>query len=229
MQYTNHIPMKLTARIFKKNRKRSSLEGFVLPFTMLMSVLILFITTGALTLLSKQLYFSKLYKQSQAAYYAADDAITCITTVDDTYLAADGLGIFPSSTAVNPTTYMNDTLTYVNAKRTAANLPLISSLTDIKCAQASVFDPSPTGGNFKVSSTNFVYHYNHPFTGVPLTEDGKTSTSNMRMDLGSGKYRCAKVTVNKTVSYRQIIVQGYAECDNPNGSIERAVVNVTTN
>ncbi len=222
--------MRSYALLFVKNKNNKSPRGFVLPFTMLMSVLILFITAGALTLLSKQLYFSKIYKQSQAAYYAADDAITCITTVDDTYLAADGLGIFPSSIVVNPTTYMNDTLTYVNAKRALAGLSTpISSLTDIKCAQAAVFDPSPSGGNFKVSSTNFVYHYTDPNTGLPATEDGKTSTSNMRMDLGGGKYRCAKVTVNKTASYRQIIVQGYAECDNPNGSIERAVVNVTTN
>lgn len=213
----------------KKYSKQKSLPGFVLPFTMLMSILILFITTGALTLLTKQLYFSKIYKQSQAAYYAADDAITCITTIDDTYLAADGLGIFPSNIAANPSTSMSDTLNYVNVKRNLAALPTINALTDIKCAQSSVFDPSPSGAGFAVSSIPFTYHYIDPNTLLPATETGRTSTTNMRMDLGNGKYRCAKVTVNKTASYRQIIVQGYAECDNPNGSIERAVVNVTTN
>jgi hypothetical protein len=56
----------------------------------------------------------------------------------------------------------------------------------------------------------------------------------MRMDLGLAPgtttghlYRCAKVTVNKTPSFRQIISQGYAQCDNPNGTVERAVVNTT--
>ena len=219
----------IQVKSFYRHNSKKSPRGFVLPFTMLMSVLILFITAGALTLLTKQLYFSKIYKQSQAAYYAADDAITCITTIDDTYLAADGLGIFPSKIGVDPTTYMASTLSYVNAKRQAVGLATINSLTNIQCAQAFVFDPSPTGSAFNVSSIDYVYHYINPNTGSAATENGKTSTTNLRMDLGNGKSRCAKVTVNKTASYRQIIVQGYAECDNPNGSIERAVVNVTTN
>jgi len=49
------------------------------------------------------------------------------------------------------------------------------------------------------------------------------------MNLGDNTERCAKVTVNKTPNYRQIISQGYASCPGTRGStpIERAVVSET--
>lgn len=204
-----------------------SVRGFILPFTMLMSTLILIVSGTALTLLTKQLYFSKMYRQSQTAYYAADDAMTCAIDVDDSYSDAEGLGIFPYSTTTPPGQYINDVLAYVNARRS----PPAITLDQIRCAQSDVF--MGTSG-FVVSPTNFVHHF-----ASGRVEDGKTSTYMMRMDLGpdpadlnpadgiSHLYRCAKITVNKTMSYRQIISQGYAQCDNPNGSIERAVVNTT--
>ena len=195
-------------------------KGFILPFTMLISAIVLFITTGAMTLLSKQLYFSKLYKQSQVAYYAADDAVTCAIDIDDTYQGSDGKGIFPNSTSTDPSTYMEGVLAYVNVNRQLANLPTIDSLNDITCAQSKLFDPSAS--DFSVSSTT----YEH-VTQTYGTEEGKTSSYSMKMDLGDGTYRCAKVTVNKTPTFRQIIAQGYAQCDNPNGTVERAVVNTT--
>lgn len=194
-------------------------RGFILPFTMLITAIVLFIATGSMTLLSKQLYFSKIYKQSQTAYYAADDAVLCAIAVDDTYLAADGLGIFPSSTTTDALLYIDDVLTYVNERREASELPAIT-LNDIECAQSAIFDPAVS--NFEVSPTNYQY-----VSETSGTEEGKTVMYNMRMDLGGGLARCARVTINKTQSFRQIIAQGYAQCDNPSSGVERAVVNTT--
>lgn len=194
-------------------------QGFILPFTMMIATIVLFITAGSMTLLSKQLYFSKTYKQSQVAYYAADDAVACAIAIDDTYLAADALGIFPSSAIIDPNTYINDVLTYVNAQRVVDSLPTVD-LDEITCAQSVIFDTSVSG--FAVSPTN--YSYVSPTSGI---EEGKTSSYNMRMDLGGGDARCAKVTINKTQSFRQIIAQGYAKCDSQVNGVERAVVNTT--
>jgi hypothetical protein len=209
-------------------------QGFVLPFTMLISVLVLFITTGVLALLSKQQYFSKVYKQSQTAYYAADDAISCATTIDDTYVSYDGLGIFPSSSST-PMTYISDVLAYVSARR-----GVTIGLADVTCGQSPVFTLSATAPyfdpNFTVLPTDYQYHFISPVSGLPEVEYGQTSTYNMHMDLGLDPsdltgvrhlYRCAKVTVNKTASFRQIIAQGYSTCDGTANAVERAVVNTT--
>ncbi len=205
---------------FPKNTYRST-RGFILPFTMLISTLVLFITAGSMALLSKQLYFSKIYKQSQTAYYAADDAVACTLAIDDTYLASDGLGIFVSSTtyATGDSGYLGDVITYVNLQRSIDGLPAIT-LNSISCGQSAIFDQALTG--YAVSATD--YQYNSPTNGIEL---GKTTTFNMRMNLGNNTYRCAKVTVNKTESFRQIIAQGYSHCDNISSAIERAVVNTT--
>lgn len=219
--------------IFKKHQQileSNYTRGFVLPFTMLISVLVLFITTGALALLSKQQYFSTLYKKTQAAYYAADDAISCATLIDDTYVAADGLGIFPSS--VGTPTYVDDVLSYVSSKPGA----LLITKADIKCGQSLIF---VAGGSplfdpeFTRASVPYEYHFINPVTSLADVELGQTSTYNMQMDLGLDPsdltnirhlYRCAKVTVNKTTSFRQIIAQGYSTCGGSK-SVERAVVN----
>lgn len=216
--------------------KSHLLKGFILPFTMLISVLVLFISTSALALLSKQQYFSKIYKQTQAAYYAADDAITCATSIDDTYVSADGLGIFPSS-ETDAETYIDSVLTYINERRD----PLLPVLTkdSVTCGQSQIF---ATGGtpvfnpDFEISETPYIYYFTNPQTLLPDTEAGVTSSYNMRMDLGLDPadidqirhlYRCAKVTINKTPSFRQIIAQGYSSCDGTENAVERAVVNTT--
>jgi hypothetical protein len=205
-------------------------KGFILPFTMLMTTLILLVSGSALTLLSKQLYFSKMYKLSQTAYYAADDAISCAIAVDDTYTGPDGYGIFPYSTTTVDLTYINTTLASVNATRLSEGRPAVPSVLDITCAQSPVFDGNPLTSNFQS-----VGAFNHVFTNGQV-EDGKIVSYMMHMDLGldpadsngiSHLYRCAKVTVKKTPSFRQIIAQGYAQCNNPNDSVERAVVNTT--
>ncbi len=208
--------------------KKMSSSGFILPFTMLISVLVLLVMGSIMTLLSKQLYFSRIYKQSQSAYYAADDAIACAIEIDDTYVGSDGLGIFPSDPDDDPLEYIDNVLVYVNLKRTDALQTAIGSLNDIKCAQSSIFDPTVALSNFEVSSTDYVY------SSPSGPEEGKTSTYTMRMPLGDGSYRCARVTVNKTQSFRQIIAQGYAKtvdgsssCTLQTGSVERAVVNTT--
>lgn len=204
---------------FKLDISRIKTRGFILPFTMLITVIVLFITTSSMSLLSKQLYFSKIYKQSQTAYYAADDAISCAIVVDDTYLSGDGLGIFPSSTTTEPMTYIDDVITYTNARRISNGLPTIT-LNEIECAQSAIFDASIS--NFAVASTT--YRYVSQTNGV---EEGRTSTYRMRMDLGGGLTRCARVTINKTQSFRQIIAQGYAQCDSQVNGVERAVINTT--
>ncbi len=198
-------------------------KGFILPFTMFIAVIVLFITVGAMTLLSKQLYFSRLYKQSQAAYYAADDAVTCATTIDDTYLASDGLGIFSGSSTYNTSNsghdYSQDVLDTYNTQHGTSIA--FTGNNAIKCAQSLIFDPSSATSNFRIVGT---YTYYPPDVSIG-PEIGLTSSYNMQMDLGDGTFRCAKVTINKTQSFRQIISQGYAECGNPNGAVERAVVN----
>ena len=205
---------------------RKSIPGFILPFTMLISVLVLLVTSTSLTLLSKQFYFSKIYRQSQTAFYAADDAIACALILDDTYVGGDGLGIFPSDSVIDPDTYISGVLNDVNTKRLDAD-PTATPVTttNIKCGQAAIFDRPSSG--FGVSSAPYEYHYTNPNTQLPAIELGRTSTTTMRMDLGGGAFRCAKLTINKTASFRQIIAQGYAKCDDPNGSVERAVVNTT--
>lgn len=200
--------------------------GFVLPFTMLISALILFIVSGAMTRLSKQFYFSKIQKQSNIAYYAADDAVACIISVDDAFVGADGLGIFPSSATLDlvndANTYINDIFTYVNNQRTSNGQASIPSINDIRCASVSVFDPSLSGPRFTISPTP--YQYNTTVNGLPVTESGVTVSTKLKMDIGGGNFRCALVTVHKTLSFRQVISQGYADCDNTINSIERAVV-----
>ena len=204
-------------------------RGFILPFTMLITTLVLFIMTGAMTLLSKQNYFSRVYKQGQIAYYAADDAAACAVAIDDTYIGDDGLGIFPSSDipdtdGTDSFAYMNTVLTQLK-NRDPAFAP-IGSLTDIRCAQAVVFDVAGFS-KFTVDADNYVYNFINASTLLPDTEEGKSISYFMKMDLGAEVYRCAKITVNKTQSFRQIIAQGYAGCDGSAASIERAVVNET--
>lgn len=209
---------------------------------MLISVLVLFITTGALALLSKQQYFSKIYKQTQTAYYAADDAVTCAISIDDAYVSSDGLGVFPSSstTPSDPDTYITNVLAYVTTKRQAID-PLAPALTkaNVTCGQSQIFAAGGTPSfdpNYSITNYNFKYTFTNPVNGQLDKEDGVTSSYNMRMDLGLDPadlaltrhlYRCAKVTISKTASYRQIIAQGYSSCDGTGNSIERAVVNTT--
>lgn len=219
--------MKKYKNYFKKIVTRVS-PGFVLPYTLFICSIMILITTSVSSTLIKQLFFSKLARQSQAAYYAADNAILCTAMIDETYTDIDGIGIFPynaaSSNFGNPRLDMEDVLEYVNDHRVAGGYSeLASSLDDISCAQSDIFDTSPLTSEFTVSPTIF----SRLLPDMVTIEEGRTSTFDMRMSLGDGTSFCAKVTVNKTATYRQIIAQGYALCDRPEGSVERAVINTT--
>lgn len=233
----------------KKKTGKIVVKGFILPFTMLIATLVLFVTTGALALLTKQQYFSKVYKQTQAAYYAADDAVSCALTIDDTYVSNDGLGIFPSSSTTPagsdlpqiPYNYIDSVISYINVKRNAEVPPLTPDLTKegITCGQSQIFAEGGTPNfdpEFTITNYNYAYHFTNPVTLLPDIEYGVTSSFNMQMDLGLDPedltgvrhlYRCAKVTISKTASFRQVIAQGYSSCEGTGNAVERAVVNTT--
>ncbi len=219
-------------KYFYKRIISQSKYGFVLPYTLFICSIMILITTSVSTMLIKQLYFSKLSRQSQAAYYAADNAVLCAAMIDETYVGLDGIGIFPYDAGSGnydfPRIDMEEKLSETNGNRGVNGYsPLATTLdgvTDgIRCGQALIFAPAPAYSDFKVSTTTF----EHTLLDGVTIEQGRTSSFNMKMDLGDGTSRCAKVTVNKTASYRQIIAQGYALCDRPDGSVERAVVNTT--
>jgi hypothetical protein len=208
---------KLIQKIKKSIRNKT--RGFVLPFALIVCLIILTISSGITIILVKQLYFSKLSRQSEQAYYAADDGMLCTTMIDDQYTEnSTGLGIFPYNPLVAPSTSFQATLTDVNAERTSQGLPTIV-LTDIRCAASAIFD-APVSA-FATS----------PFTRTlssSVVDSGYSSSFNMKMDLGDGTFRCARVTVNKTSTYRQIISRGYAVCNDRSAHpIERAVINIT--
>jgi hypothetical protein len=163
---------------FKKVHIRNiRCKGFVLPFTMLIATLVLFITTGALAILSKQQYFSRIYKQTQAAYYAADDAVACATSLDDTYVGQDGIGIFPVASTTDKDEYINGVLQYVSTKR---DLAVTLTQADVKCGQSPIFVPGGTPSfnpGFSIVDDSFVYHFTNPVTGLPDREYGVTSSS----------------------------------------------------
>lgn len=187
-------------------------RGFVLPLTLIVSVIILTIATGISVILAKELYFSKLSRLSQIAYYAADNGVMCATMIDDQYIDPEtGVGIFPFNNATDDTNEMEAILDKVDQDRQIRGMSQVGSINNIKCATASIFNPAVSG--FSVSS--FTYN----------AEVGRTSTFSMRMNLGDGTYRCATVVVNKTPSYRQIISRGFASCGTVfSYPIERAVV-----
>ncbi|MBP6948619.1 MAG: hypothetical protein KBC41_03240 [Candidatus Pacebacteria bacterium] len=211
IQYTAH-----------RNKYR---QGFVLPFTLLIAGIMLLISVSISTILIKQIYFSNLGRDSQTAYYAADNALTCVLAIEDTYTYGIS-GIFPYDTTILTTeahlANMQDKLNSINSLRALSQTPLksLAELVDeIRCAQSDIFN---TAGDsqFTVADEDFILKSE---TGVDL-EVGQTSSFNMKMRLSDGTYRCARVTVNKTATYKQIISQGFSRCDRPEGSVERAIV-----
>lgn len=187
-------------------------RGFVLPLTLIICVIILTIATSISIILSKELYFSRLSRLSQIAYYAADNGLMCATVIDDQYYDQEtGLGIFQYNNLVTSQMVLDK----INLQRVAGGLTSLS-LNDIKCAASSIFDASVS--NYAVTPFSRIDSAGNPDTG-------QTSTFNMRMDLGGGEYRCATVLVNKTPTYRQIISRGFASCGSVYAyPIERAIV-----
>lgn len=206
MKFFNFLKIKFRFQI-------NSTRGFVMPFTLLICTIILAVATSVSTVLSKELYFSKLSRQSQVAYYAADEGLMCATSIDDAYIDPDtGLGIFQSDPS-GPT-----------ASGVLNKIDVSLNILDIKCATSGIFDPDPTTNKF---STDTIGYSHNSISGV-----SSTFTLRMELDAAGTKMRCAKITVNKTPKYRQIISQGYAECSDTTGvasSVERAVVSETEN
>jgi hypothetical protein len=211
---------------FNTTKKRFlNTKGFVLPFTLFICAIMLLISTSVSSILQKQIYFSQIARESQAAYYAADDAVACVLSIEEIYTDSNGSGIFP----YNPTDDLSTvqaTIDYTNLGRSSQVpplFPLAATINDIKCSQSTMFNTLALGNNFTL--TSFSRQVEDP-TNPPamMTENGKTSTFSMKMALDDGTYRCAKVTVEKTPSYRKIIAQGYSRCDRLNGAVERAVI-----
>jgi hypothetical protein len=198
-------------------------RGFILPLTLLICTILLIISSGITTILAKQVYFSKLSRQSQLAYLSADNGSMCAVLIDDKYYdPVTGSGIFPWDRSQQPLTYMNGVIDSVNLTRQSRNDTNIF-LTDITCATSQIFSSDPNTSAFTTTDWD---HTN----SLGVHEDGYSSKFNMKMDLGDGSYRCAEVTVNKTQHYRQIISRGFANCNfNASIIIERAVINTTEN
>lgn len=220
----DHNHMKQFLKKYKNNIVFG--KGFVLPFTLLICAIMLLISVGISSVLIKQITFSNIQRDSQAAYYAADNALACAISVDETY-TYNGKGLFPSdSTSVDPTGDMTIQLLDIKNLRAAIEpplMPLADKLIDIRCAQSAIFEVSSVTSDFTTGKP-FSRTYPDPMGGPDITELGVATTFKMKMKIDDGTYRCAKVTVNKTATYKQIIAQGYSQCDRPRGSIERAVV-----
>lgn len=194
-------------------------RGFIIPLALLICVIILAIATSISTILSKEVYFSRLSRQSQVAYYAADNGMMCATMVDDSYVdPATGSGIFPYDPLLSPDAHMQNTLAAVNIQRGFKGYPSLT-LNSIKCATSDIFNQAVTG--FSVGAYSRI-------NSSGVTENGKSSLFAMRMDLGDGTVRCATIIVNKTANYRQIISRGFSSCGGSGlQTIERAVVSTS--
>lgn len=204
---------------FSKKLSTIRSRGFVLPLTLVVCVIILTISAGITIILTKELYFSKLSRLSHLAYYAADNGLMCATMIDDTYIdSTTGLGIFEYGPAPTSQTVLDS----INSVRTGQGLSTID-LNSIKCATSDIFNAAITG----FAITDFSRTDSGGFIDV-----GKTTTFNMRMNLGETEERCATIIINKTPTYRQIISRGFASCSTVYSyPIERAIVSTseTTN
>ena len=193
--------------LFKfKNRK-----GFIIPFAVIITTITLSISLGISMILIKEVFFSRLSRDSALAYYAADTALECALSVDNSYVdPSTGLGVFPYDIAV-PAHTIDAVFANISSNRGIA----FASST-IYCATAPIFSMSTSSFSFASWDGGAV--------GIGATS---SSTLHMKLD-SSGKERCAIITVNKTTTYRQIISRGYSNCSigGPN-TLERAVVNTT--
>jgi hypothetical protein len=190
-------------------------KAFILPLTLVIITITIAVTTGISIVLIKELYFSKLSRESNIAYYAADSGLSCGVYTDDAYVdQATGIGIFQYNDTITPT----NTLASVNSYRASRGFPPLT-LNDIKCATSQIFNATSTGYT--------VTNYAHTKSNGTI-DTGKTTTFLMTMDLGDGTTRCAQVVINKTATFRQIISRGFNTCNLTSSTlIERAVINTT--
>lgn len=202
-------------------KKKKQIRGFVLPFTLVISIIILTISAGISIILAKQLYFSKLSRLSKVAYYAADNGLMCALMVDDHYVdSSTGIGIFEYDPLLAQETSPQAVMEKVNAERSARGYSPVA-IDEIKCATSEIFKSAVSG------------YATSPFARVTesgTSESGRATSFNMRMDLGDGTERCATIVVNKTPTYRQIVSRGFASCGSVGTiPIERAIVHTSDN
>ncbi len=208
--------------IFKNSSKSRS--GFVLPFTLLICAIMILLSVGISSILIKQIHFSNIGRESQLAYYAADNALACTLMVEETY-SYNGAGIFPSDPNITYTSAnlenmetVVDSVNNLRAQIEPPLTPLASNLSEIRCAQSEIFNTQANLSNFETSA------FTRTVEGSSTPELGVSSSFMLRIKINDDTYRCAKVTFNKTATYKQIIAQGYPRCDRQVGSIERAVI-----
>jgi hypothetical protein len=196
----------------KKNKKHIQSSGFIMPLTLILVTLILTVSSGITTIIGKELFFSRLQRDSNTAYYVADTAMECATFLDDTFLNGEGLGIFEYPPfGINTAT---STLNFVNLSRQSSGIPTIL-MTDIRCAAVPIFNSD---------ITSFSVEEGEDPDGAPSV----ISSYTMMMGAGDGEVSCAKVTVNKTASWRQIIARGFNTCNfGAKNVLERAIVSTS--
>jgi Tfp pilus assembly protein PilX len=212
--------MKVRNNSYKKKGLRRG--GFILPLTMLLMTLILLVSFGITSIIVRQARFSRIIKDSLIAYNAADMAITCTSFIDNTFTNSSTTnGIFPTDRNAYPigneTAEINDTIAVINLGRDTRALPrLPNGSDDLTCGGKRIFNTSDT----QISYSAFTY------TKSDLsTENGKTSTFNLKIPLSNGDFRCAKVIYNKSQSFNQIISSGYSNCDaSAKSRVERVII-----
>lgn len=205
--------------IFKRGSVRS---GFILPLTMLLMTLILLVSTGITNVILRQAKYARTIKNSVIAYNAADMAVACTAFVENTFVnTSSTYGIFPVDRASFPVETANqqeidETINEINADRLGRTVPLLTDSNEIKCGGQRIFNPTDT----QIAYTAFL------FTKSDLsTEDGKTSTFNLKLPLSNGEFRCAKVIFSKSPSYNRIVASGYSTCDaSAKSRLERTII-----
>ncbi len=201
--------------IFKQFR--SDKKAFIMPLTLTLAALILTVAGGITMIIGKELFFSRLTRESATAYYTADTALECATVVDESYNGTDGNGLFQYDLLNEATS----TLNYVNTIRQAQGIRTLL-LTDILCASVPILDSDRS--SFTTTTTDS--------TGSALQDpygnQTVMSSFTMMMDTGEGTVACAKVTVEKSLSWRQIIARGFNSCNfGTKNLLERAVISTS--
>ena len=213
-------------KFFKlKQIRNKNVKGFILPYSLLLSLIILVISSGISMILIKELYFSILNRESQLAYYAADEGVMCATYIDDGFIdQSSGVGIFPySQLSIN--TWINGiVMPSVNSQRSSKGLSSVD-VRNIGCATSiPLISLSGTPTSIFVTNSDTLGGAYTSYTATDGSQ-GVASTFFLKMDLGNSTYRCAKVTVNKTDTFRQIISRGYNTCDMTSTRLlERAII-----
>ncbi len=199
-------------------------RGFILPFAMILAYIILIISMGISDILTKEMYFSYVGRESQIAYYAADAGLDCALYIDTTFFdSATGIGIFPYNTIDG--TWEKNVINNPPYSNSPYNLNDTILASTVKCAGSEIFNSATDGTHSSYSATST--DGSNPVNGV-------TTTFTLHMDQGHGsvntKDSCVKISIEKKLVgedlTRTIISRGENTCDsNSPKFVERAIVN----